>query len=212
MKTEEEYKKEFGKQISRYLSKSGLDIKDFAKQIKSNIDNVNSIIAGEVGLTIGKMIMIANLFGVPYYDFANPNYPIPSKSELIKNLKNVINKRKIIGNKPIDKERLLSKDLDRLISEGHINTPTTSKILHKKMASELQIRNTSEITTLLGNSPRNDFIIELNHKYNKQNIYIHKDYIHKFNSFTAEELAQIIIKKEKELELAKKNNNRSGKI
>lgn len=205
MKTEEEYRKELGEQIKRYLKKSGLNIKDFAKLIKSNTTNVESIIAGQVGVTVVKLIAIANLFGVAYYNLANPTYPIPSKSELTKNIKNVIENRKIIGDKSIDNKRILSKELDKLISEGHANTPTTSKILHNKMDHRLSERKTSEITSLLGNSPRKESIIPLKHSYNKQKIYIHKKYIHEYSSLTKEELAILILKKEEELRLVKKD-------
>ncbi|KKX46476.1 hypothetical protein L950_0231745 [Sphingobacterium sp. IITKGP-BTPF85] len=47
MKTEIEYKIEFGKQVQKYLVKSGLNVKDFATLINSNVDNVNDIISGK---------------------------------------------------------------------------------------------------------------------------------------------------------------------
>jgi|GEM_PF-404430 len=198
MEAEAEYKIEFGKQVAKYLKKSELDINDFARLIKSNTDNVNDIIAGKVGLTIGKMINIASLFGQVYYDFANPNHPVPERSELVKNIKDVISRRKSIGKKDIDKERLLATELDRLISKGHLNTPTTSKLLHAKMDSKLAKRKTSEITSLLGRTPRNKEIISIG-KSGTQSIFIHKNYAEEYKKLSKDVLTELIITEEKKM-------------
>ena len=204
MKTEIEYKIEFGKQVQKYLVKSGLNVKDFATLINSNVDNVNDIISGKVGLNISRMVKIASLFGIEYYNFANPNFPIPTKSELTINLKEVLSRRKIIGDKSNDTKRLLSKELDRLINDGFLCIPTTSKILHKKMDAELENRNPSEITTLLSQPPRSEYIKTLDQRYITQSIYIHKDYLDEYCSFSKEKLAEIILSEEVKLGLDKK--------
>jgi len=197
MDIEEKYKIEFGKQVDKYLKKSGLDINDFAKLIKSNKDNVNDILNGKVGLTIGKMITIANLFGQVYYNFANPNYPIPDKEELIKNIKEVLKRRKSIGKKSIDKDRLLANELDRLISEGSLNKPCTAKYLHSKMDEKLSEKQSTEITNLLSKSPRNKIIISL-FKNSSPKIFVHKDYAAKYEKMSKEEVLQLVDNSEEE--------------
>lgn len=197
MKSEEYYRVEFGKQVAKYLKKSGLDINDFAHLIKSNTDNVKDIINGKVGLTIKKMVAIANLFGQVYYNFANPNYPIPAKEELIKNVKDVLARRKSIGKKPIDTDRILASELDRLISEGHLNTPTTAKLLHSKMDKKLAERKSTEITSLLTRPPRNRDIIALK-TVKSPKVFVHKSYASKYEKMTKEEI----------LELARKNEEK----
>lgn len=191
MSIEEKYKIEFGKQVAKYLKKSGLDINDFAQLIKSNKDNVNDILNGKVGLTIGKMITIANLFGQVYYNFANPNYPIPDKEELIKNIKEVLERRKSIGKKSIDNDRLLANELDRLISEGSLNIPCTAKYLHSKMDEKLSEKQSTEITNLLSKSPRNKIIISL-FKNSSPKIFVHKDYASKYEKMSKEEILELI--------------------
>lgn len=191
MKTEKEYKIEFGKQVAKYLKKSGLDINDFARLIKSNTDNVNEIIAGKVGLTISKMINIAGLFGQVYYNFANPNYSIPERRELVRNIEDIITRRKSIGKKDIDKGRLLATELDKLIAGGHLNTPITSKLLHAKMDNKLAKKKTSEITSLLGRPPRDKIIISIG-TYGTQKIYIHQDYASQHKKLSKEELIKLI--------------------
>ncbi len=191
MNIEEKYKIEFGKQVAKYLKKSGLDINDFAKLIKSNKDNVNDILKGKVGLTIGKMITIANLFGQVYYNFANPNYTIPDKEELIRNIKEVLKRRKSIGKKSIDKDRLLANELDRLISEGALNTPCTAKYLHSKMDEKLSEKQSTEITNLLSKSPRNKIIISL-FKNSSPKIFIHRDYVSKYDKMSKEDIFELV--------------------
>jgi transcriptional regulator with XRE-family HTH domain len=191
MSIEEKYKIEFGKQVAKYLKKSGLDINDFAQLIKSNRDNVNDILNGKVGLTIGKMITIANLFGQVYYNFANPSHAIPDKVELVKNIEEVLKRRKSIGNKTIDKDRLLANELDRLISEGYLNKPTTAKYLHSQMDKKLEKRKFTEITNLLSKPPRNQMIVPLL-KNSSPKIFIHKDYASKYEKMSKEELLIIL--------------------
>jgi transcriptional regulator with XRE-family HTH domain len=197
MDIEEKYKIEFGKQLAKYLKKSGLDIIDFARLIKSNKDNVNDILNGKVGLTIGKMIAIANLFGQVYYDFANPNYPIPDKEVLVKNIEEVLKRRKSIGKKTIDKDRLLANELDRLILEGYLNKPTTAKHLHSQMDKKLEKRKFTEITNLLSKPPRNQMIVPL-FKSSSPKIFVHKDYVSKYDKMSKEELLRLIRNSEPE--------------
>lgn len=191
MSIEEKYKIEFGKQVAKYLKKSGIDINDFARLIKSNKDNVNDILNGRVGLTIGKMVTIANLFGEVYYDFANPSHAIPDKVELVKNIEEVLRRRKSIGNKTIDKDRLLANELDRLISEGYLNKPTTAKHLHAQMDKKLEKRKFTEITNLLSKPPRNQMILAL-FKNSSPKIFIHKDYASKYEKMSKDEVLELL--------------------
>lgn len=197
MNIEEKYKIEFGKQIAKYLKKSGLDINDFARLIKSNKDNVNDILNGKVGLTIGKMIAIANLFGQVYYDFANPNYPISDKEVLVKNIEEVLKRRKSIGKKTIDKDRLLANELDRLILEGYLNKPTTAKHLHAQMDKKLTKKKFTEITSLLSKSPRNKIIVSLFEKSSPK-IFVHKNFASKYEKMSKEEILGLIRNREPE--------------
>lgn len=58
-----------------------------------------------------------------------------------------------------DSEGLLARELDRLIKEGYLNVPVTSKQLLNCMDSVLHSRNPTEITNLLVKSPRNKHVI-----------------------------------------------------
>lgn len=52
----------------------------------------------------------------------------------------------------------LARELDRLIEEGYLNLPITSKRLLSYMPSDLHSRNSTEITNLLMKAPRNKYV------------------------------------------------------
>ncbi|RZK42689.1 MAG: XRE family transcriptional regulator [Pedobacter sp.] len=58
-----------------------------------------------------------------------------------------------------EQKGLLAKELDRLIEEGHLNSPITSKQLLAKMHPDLQGRKSTEITNLLIKAPRNSSVV-----------------------------------------------------
>ncbi len=192
MKTELEYKIEFGKQIKKFLNASGLSENDLAKLINSSIKNVTEIINGNVGLNIDKMIKIASIFNVTYYNLANPNFPLPDFMDLDKPTKDLIEKRKITGVKTIDKNHTLANELNRLIKEGKLNQPNTAQNLLAYMDPSLKERNPSEITSLLNKAPRNETII-LIRSIKGMNYYVHKDFIKKYSALSDEEISAIVI-------------------
>jgi len=192
MKTVEQFKIEFGKQIKKYLNASGLSKNDLAKLINSSIKNVTEIINGNVGLNIDKMIKIASIFNVTYYNLANPNFPLPNFTDLDKPTKDLIEKRKITGVKTIDKNHTLANELNRLIKEGKLNQPNTAKNLLAYMDPSLKERNPSEITSLLNKAPRNETII-LIRSIKGMNYYVHKDFIKKYSALADEEILALVI-------------------
>lgn len=193
MEKELNYPRKYGKQVARYLKATSLSTADLAKMTKSNTDNVRSIIQGEVGLTLGKMIKIADLFGITYYELADPNFPIPTYSQLPEHTKAVIQRRKKIGTPKRDYGALLAKNLDKLIQTDKVSVPTTSAILLAQMDKALETRNPSEITNLLRKPPRNKFIVPLT-KIGAQHVFIMKEYLEKYQELTEEEIRALIAK------------------
>lgn len=192
MKTELEYKIEFGKQVKKYLNASGLSENDLAKLLNSSNKNVTDIISGNVGLNIDKMIKIAKIFNVAYYNLANPYFSLPDFSDLNEITKDLIKKRKITGIKTIDKNHTLANELNRLIKEGKLNRPNTTKNLLTYMESSLKERNPSEITSLLNKAPRNKSIILLR-QIKGINYFIHKDFKDKYTTLSDEEIVVLVV-------------------
>ncbi len=176
MHGEETYRKEYGGQVAKYLKAFGLTEEDLGKLINSSSDNVRDIVSGRVGLSLGKMIKIANVFSVHYYHFADPSYPLPEERHLSRNTKTKIAKRKSIGVTTRDRTGFLAAELDRLIGDGSFDSPKTAKAIHNLMNPSLSGRSATEITNLLNKAPRNKVIVKLPYKLQKENLYIHKDF------------------------------------
>lgn len=94
------------------------------------------------------------------------------------------------GGKLRSTENLLAKELDRLISEGYLNKPTTAKHLHSQMDKKIEKRKFTEITNLLSKSPRNKIIVSL-FKRSTPKIFVHKDYASKYDKMSKEEVLQL---------------------
>ena len=146
---------------------------------KLNLDDADNIATKVWGKLYNNFVSFANK------EIDVKNLP-KSTQKLIKDAR---------GKKVTDTSNLLATELDRLISEGHFASPTTSKLVHLKMDDKLANRKTSEITSLLGRSPRNKHITSIG-KYGTQKIYIHKDFAAQYKKLTNEELAALIAKQE----------------
>lgn len=95
------------------------------------------------------------------------------------------------GNKLRSTENLLANELDRLISEGYLNKPTTAKHLHSQMDKKLEKRKFTEITNLLSKSPRNQMIVPL-FKNSSPKIFVHKDYASKYDKMSKEDILELV--------------------
>lgn len=197
MDIEDKYVKEYGNQVQRYLDTFGIVEEDLAKLTGATSNNIKNIINGEVGLNIKKMINIADVFGIPYYHFANPKAAIPSLNKLPKPTQAKIAERQRKGITVRDNENKFSSKLDNLILKGHFNTPTTSKLTLAAMGEEFKDKKPSEVTSLLSRAPRNENIKSIG-KLGTQHIYIHVTQAAKFEKLSNDELIELIKKKEKE--------------
>jgi|SRR5690606_26260755 len=90
-----------------------------------------------------------------------------------------------------DSTNLLANELDRLIAEGHLNTPNTTKLLHTKMDKKLANRKSTEITSLLTRPPRNKEIIALDVSKSPK-VFVHKNYTSKYEKMTREEVLELV--------------------
>lgn len=194
MAKKEKYQKEYGLRVSNALEFYGLSTTDLAHLIDASSANINDIIKGKVGLSISKMIDIAKVFGMKYYDFANPKVSLLDSSTLPSSTQKKIKERDQKGFLKRDNRNLLATELDKLIgiNGGVLKTPKTSKQLLALMSIKVRNRNSSEITNLLNKEPRKSYILKLDHKYGRQSIFIHKDYLLQYSKMTHEEIMKLI--------------------
>lgn len=188
----EYYQKEYGKRVSKSLNFYGLTEGDLAKLIGSNSTNIKNIISGKVGLNINKMISIASVFGLTYYEFADPDHKFLLKNKLPEFTVKIIDERQGKGIIIRDVSNILAKELDRLIKENVLNKPVTSKGLISLMNPKARERNSTEVTNLLIKEPRSSLIVQLKHKYRNQSLFVHKDYVKKYERMGKEELKILI--------------------
>jgi len=94
------------------------------------------------------------------------------------------------GSKLRSTENLLANELDRLISAGYLNRPTTAKLLHSQMDKKLEKRKFTEITNLLSKPPRDKMIVPL-FKNSSPKIFIHKDYASQYVKMSKEEVLKL---------------------
>ncbi len=129
------------------------------------------------------------VWGVPYNKFVEfskveiniENLPLPTQAAI----------NKSTGNKLRSTENLLANELDRLIAEGYLNSPTIAKHLHSQMDKSLSKKSSAEITNLLSKSPRNKIIISL-FKNSSPKIFVHKDYAAKYEKMEKDEILELI--------------------
>lgn len=141
------------------------------------------------------------VWGVPYNRFVEFSKETIILENLPKATQLAIEAR--INKRLRSSESILANSLDKLIVNGFFNTPKTSKLAHQEMGEEVKDKATSEITSLLGRSPRNKTILSLKEPKSPK-IFVHKDHISKYEAMSKEELDEIILKEEVKLRLDKK--------
>lgn len=95
------------------------------------------------------------------------------------------------GSKLRSTENLLANELDRLISGGYLNRPTTAKLLHSQMDKKLEKRKFTEITNLLSKPPRNQMIVAL-FTNSSPKIFVHKNYLSKYYRMSKDDILKLI--------------------
>jgi transcriptional regulator with XRE-family HTH domain len=96
------------------------------------------------------------VWGVGYEQFVEFANKRISLEGLPKRTLNAINESEKIKIK--EQDGRLAQELDRLIREGYLNKPVTSKQLLTHMHPDLHSRKSTEITNLLIKAPRNKYI------------------------------------------------------
>lgn len=79
--TDEEQKKIFGKNLSRYVELSGKDQKDVAKELGYAPTTFNTWCVGKIIPSMGKVQKIADYFGIGKSDLLDDKYSIESAIE-----------------------------------------------------------------------------------------------------------------------------------
>ncbi len=142
--------KEYSQILKAYLTKFSLEPVDIAFFIKTNKEVIEGLLTTERGAVLKTLEAIAQVFGLRYFQFGDPKFPIPKVSQLPEKTKERIKYRKEFG--PSIATTYNSYDLNDkiliILSEYNINdeflpSEIGEKVNHK---FELDLPNFKQIT------------------------------------------------------------------
>lgn len=99
--------------LEYYMGFYGLYNIDIKNLLKTSSDIVSDIKQAKNGPTIKKLDSIAGLFGLPYYQFGDPNFELPEKEDLPPATKEKIDWRKEVG--PPESKKYNKLDLNNAV-------------------------------------------------------------------------------------------------
>jgi len=164
---------EFGIQLKKYRINAGISQGQLAQAIEKNQSYIVSIEKGDRSLGIDYMETLSAYFGVKYYDLANPKFPVPSKSELRKNIRQYCVVNHI---DPSHQDEKISpnyaRNMDIYLASNLLAEPKTSyqiSVDYVEMFDET-IRP-SKVTDILNRAPRNELVDIIKSDRGKVNVY-----------------------------------------
>jgi len=81
-KTEPKVLKIYRTILQKYMNRFGLESVDIAFLARSTKSNINSVLDSKTSIGLETMEAISNIFNLPYYEFGNPNHPMPTLKSL----------------------------------------------------------------------------------------------------------------------------------
>lgn len=150
---------EFTNQIQKYLNHFNMSDTDLARLIGTSLSNIRKILFNNASLGLRRADEIANVFGLPYYLFGNPDYKIPSISKLPKSTRALLKDREINNQEPQYYEKNFAKELDRILDSNFLLKVKTAKELWEQLPIDIRERSSpSRVTDLLKKSSRKEKI------------------------------------------------------
>ena len=164
---------EFGNQLKTYRKVAGISQNRLAKALMKQQPYIVSIEKGETGVGIDKMEQISNCFGVKYYDFANPEFPVPTKNQLRKSLQAYLSLNEIDPSY-LDDETTpnYSRNMDAYLASNRLREQKSSYQIardYEEMFNEPILP--SKVTDILTKAPRNRLVSISKPESGRGNLY-----------------------------------------
>lgn len=158
--------KEFSKILRKYMKTFSLETIDIAYLANSNKRTISSVLDNLGSLQLETAEAIAKSFGLRYYEFGNPNHPIPSFNSLPEKTKQRTTYRKKEG--PAKEITYTSSDINSCISEVLSTYKVDDEFLAEEIANSIREKyrltySVSEIINRFNNSFKNS-IVKTNRK------------------------------------------------
>ncbi|WP_443944276.1 hypothetical protein ACJVDH_15305 [Pedobacter sp. AW1-32] len=126
---------EYAQQLKRYMKRFGLHNVDIAHLAKTNSKVISGILKGQKGAVLKTLEGISNIFGLRYFEFGNPDYPIPSSETIPENTKQRIIYRKKAGTP--EEITYTQSDINERIRQVLANYHIRSEFLGQEIANSI---------------------------------------------------------------------------
>lgn len=107
--------KEYSKILKKYLKTFELESIDIAYLVKTKKDVIDGVLKNEKSVVLYTLEQIAQIFSLRYFEFGNPNHPVPSFDSLPEKTKQRIAYRKKEG--PAKEITYTSSEINNRISD-----------------------------------------------------------------------------------------------
>jgi len=153
---------EFAKILEKYMEIFGLEPIDIAFLSKVNRKTIDAVSAGTGGIELDSVDEISRIFGLQYFEFGNPNHPMPSFDSLPEPTKARIAFRKKEG--PHEDTTyntvFLNEKIIVVLAERKKGDEFLAKHIVVKLLETFKEKvSTSEVGTRLGNS-LTDYVVK----------------------------------------------------
>ncbi|SEN07439.1 Transcriptional regulator, contains XRE-family HTH domain [bacterium A37T11] len=164
----------FGKQLRRFREYTGLTQQQYADYLDLTFTHINNVELGKSSVTIKSMAIISDSFGVAYFNFANPNFPIPPLEKMPAALRKYI---KEVKKEKIEKKKqprvILAPYLDKVLASDLLKTPrSAAEIAAAIEKAECTRIDPAKITGLLSIHPRNKLVRVIPPEKGRGNLYV----------------------------------------
>lgn len=145
---------EFGTQLMKYLKHFNLSAAYLPGLSKLSTQSVDKILVGEKGIVLKSAEDIANVFGLRYFEFANPKHPLPKFEDLPIATVEAIEKSSKTGTTKITRKKglHLPKHVKEALNHKHLAPEFTSadvmELLPKSIKEQIK---SIHITNLFNN-------------------------------------------------------------
>lgn len=145
---------------------------NLAKAIAVHQPYIASIEAANVSIGLEKQEEIAAYFGIKYYKFADPDFPIPPKEELRENIEKYVRSTHTEPGYLKDESPNFSKHVDALLKTDFLNEFRTARQIVSacKERFNLDIEAT-RVSDILSRQPRKNLLEVIKPKEGKFNHY-----------------------------------------
>ena len=171
-KKEKTAKTEYAERLRAFRKMAEVSQENLAKALAVHQPYIASIEAGNVSIGIDKLEEIAAYFGIKYYKFADPEYPIPPKMELRENIEKYVRSTQTEPGYLKDESRTFAKHIDALLETDFLNEFKTAKeiALACKKRFDVDIE-ASRVTDILSRQPRKNLLDVIKPETGKFNRY-----------------------------------------